>query len=248
MNVPPELQLRHFLLAVCVFLIGCSEVPRITFEIELTTDDNPHKVELYYRAKEPNDGRSHRLYGLKFPQQYYAYRDNHDSLKQSTIGLLLEKKTFKPITQVISAETGIIETISTPRWREGNLKRLAWSKYDDRKIMVLLKGNVPTLKVPVQKLRKIYSRVYDFGGESDGIAFYRVRHPPNFPDGGLPELHAYNLKYPALAYYCASSVTRCSVTFPYRGGAAIFSLHRNQLGEAHDFAMRINRLLDHHVV
>ena len=250
MDYPRPLQKKLLILAVGVMLASCSDINRDTFEIEYTTDDNPHTVELYHQGEKQGDRNWHRLYGLTFPQLYYAYRDNHDSLKQSAIGLLLDRETLRPLTEVIASETGVTETLNTPRFREGKLKRINYLKYRGRECFLLLSGNTPVSKVDVsiEKSRENYSQWLDFVEDSNGIAIYRYRTKHNNDDGGLPDIYAFDLRFPALTYRCSGGTPYCSAMFPYRGSAAVFTFPRNQLLDAYDLAKQIMRLLDRHVI
>ena len=97
-----------------VGMTACSDVRHDTFEIELTTDTDPHIVQLWHISDE-HSTKLKPAYVLSFPQSYYAYRDNHEARNQTAIGLLLDRATLRPLTEVIGDATGIKEPLSTPR-------------------------------------------------------------------------------------------------------------------------------------
>src|SRR5947209_7259801 len=69
------------LLAATGSLGGCTGVHHYTYEIEYTTDRQPHTVQLWY--DEGQGSGEQPAYSLTFPQSYYAYRDNHEAEKQT---------------------------------------------------------------------------------------------------------------------------------------------------------------------
>ena len=83
-----------------------------------------------------------RAFAIELPQNYYVYRDNHHYLRQTRIGLLLDKETLQPLAKRLSAEAGVIEPLDLSPGKEGALKR-EWGRYRQRDLLVTIKGSMP---------------------------------------------------------------------------------------------------------
>jgi hypothetical protein len=225
------------LLAMCS-LLGCSG-PRIdTYEIELTTDTEPQMVELFYNP-DPHSMKYASAYGLKFPQSYYAYRDNHNYREQTTIGLLLDRRSLRALTEVMRSETGIHESLSVPRWKEGALKKLQLARYRDRELFVRIIGNTgggvwkPREGTPVL-------------GQVAGFAI--MQNKAAGTGDLMPRLEGYSPSQPSLHMVCYARVPNCTFFVDYRKSQITFVLPRSQVAEAHASARGIIQLLDRHFV
>lgn len=234
-------------LGVLAGLVACSGIRHYTYEIELTTDRQPHTVELWVEPAENSGGGEWLAYAMTFPQSYLAYRDNHDSLKQTTIGLLLDRQTLKPLTEVIASETGLREGLEVPRWQEGPLKKAAYGTYAARQLFVTVTGHAQPRPVSRRDAAAVYGKMYDRVGESGGFEVYKVRHQQGHPARGLPELAGYQSSDPQLYFRCLPGVVRCSVTKPYRTSDVTFSIERTALAQAPTLVVRICKLLDQHL-
>jgi hypothetical protein len=235
---------NHLLAAVSVALAACTGVHHYTYEIEYTTDQQPHTVQLWY--DEGQGAGEKPAYSLTFPQSYYAYRDNHDAEKQTTIGLLLDRRTLKPLTELIAAETGVAEPLEVPAWQEGPLKKLATGKYADRQLFVTIRGRTTPTSAPTDPAR-IYGEMYQKVGEKGPFTVYKVKVPPGQPDRGLPPLAGFATTSRDIRFHCLSAVARCSVDQPYRDSTISISLGRANLDEAPALMTGIRKVLDQHL-
>lgn len=222
---------------------SCSNVQQYTYEIELTTDREPQTVELWYEPQEGSRDGLQFAYALTLPQSYYAYRDNHHSRRQTTIGLLLDRKTFQPLTDVIASETGLRESLQVPRGQEGALKRAAFEKFRSRNLLVRIEGHgQPRPNSP--NPAAVFGEMYDYVSERDGFSVYQGRVRRGGPDRGLPELAGYQTASPDVHFHCVVGAIRCYVEAPYRQSDIRFPIERDGLSQAPAIMSSIRKLLD----
>jgi hypothetical protein len=233
----------HLLVALCAALCACTGIRHYTYELEYTTDREPHTVQLWYDA---GGGPGEELaYSLTFPQSYYAYRDNHDAEKQTTIGLLLDRRTLRPLTELIAAETGVTEPLKVPRYKEGTLKKLATDKYAERQLFVDIRADGPVtgLSDPTTTYDEMYQKVEEQGP----YKVYKVKAPRGSPDRGLPEIVGFARSRWDLRFNCLPAVARCSVRQSYRDSTITIYIGRGDLDEAPGLMAGISKLLDQHL-
>lgn len=229
---------------MCFALCACTGVHHYTYEIEYTTDREAHTVQLWYDEGRRSDAKL--VYSLTFPQSYYAYRDNHDAEKQTTIGLILDRRTLRPLTELAASETGISEPLEMPRYREGPLMKLIAGQYADRQLFVTIRGRKAPASAPVHP-SKTYGELYEKVGEQGGFTVYAVRRAANYPDRGLPEIVGFATGKPDLRFHCLPAVPRCSLDDPYRDSTISFSIEREDLAQGRDLMDGIRRVLDQHL-
>lgn len=230
-----------------VSLVGasaCSDIRENTFEIELTTDTVQHTVELWYQ---PEGKRTdERAYSLRFPQKFYAYRDNHHYLKQTTVGLLLEKPSLRSFAQVISEETGVRERISEPRHREGSLKSIQMKKYPRRDLFVAITGGPKNPTTSLASVNASLSENHDFVGQQSGFYVYSDRSTiPGVPASGLVGVYGAD---PTLQFWCGRLPSKCDFFFFYHNTTVKFALSRAEIATAPNLANGIKKILDAHIM
>ena len=115
------------LLSLSVLLTACRDVPRPDYVIELTTDTERHRVELWTR---PDDSSLRYFYAftLELPRAAYAFRQNHTDRRQAAIELLLDRVTMQPLTPIIAADMGALEHRA--------LSKALRDKYRDRELQI----------------------------------------------------------------------------------------------------------------
>ncbi len=163
--------------------LGCSDIRRDTFEVELTTDELSKIVELWNQPV-PLSNDYARAFAIELPQNYYVYRDNHHYLRQTRIGLLLDKETLQPLAKRLSAEAGVIEPLDLSPGKEGALKR-EWGRYRQRDLLVTIKGSMPGYPDLRQRLDASSTTLADFVGVRDGFKVFAPHGPastPQMPD------------------------------------------------------------------
>lgn len=236
-------QVLAVLAASSVLSGACSGIRRYTYEIELTTDPDEHRVELWY---DQGDGEGEKVtYALNLRQSYYAYRDNHEAEKQTTIGLLLDVKTFKPLTELISAETGVREALATPRSKEGALKKLAFGSYRSRQLFVTITGRTAPPPITRSNPAKGCGEMYESRGIKDGFAVCEVPHSPGYIDNGLPELVGYDdTTNNRIRFNCLAAVAECSMSMPYRASTISFGFSRGKLAASRTLMFSVEQLLE----
>ena len=225
-------------------LFGCSEIKTDSYEVELTTDTDPHLVELWSQTEELSNERA-PLYRLRMPQSYFAFRDNHAALRQTTIGLMLDKSKFAPLTEAVHRETGVEEGLSTPSHHEGALKEQIEARYGDRQLFFRIIGSTGGLglrRPPQQKLLQFGTR---FRRENGFAIVERPR--TSSPGNGSPDLLGYSLADPVIEMRCGAKAN-CTFFTDYRGSRISFVLPRSEMRDAPEIARKITHLLDQHLV
>lgn len=226
---------------------GCSDIPLDTFEVEVTTDRDPHIVELWYHPN-ARSNEFQRAYRLKFPQSYYGYRDNHKYLKQTAIGLVLDKRDLMPLTEVIAKETGIHEALSVSPAFEGVLKKKIWGPYDDRKLWVDIRGlsgrpALTRLDMPwVLISSPVLYHDIDLGFDiTEGPLDEETRKR-------LPSISGYSSQGPVIRMHCPRDVHNCSFETDFRNSYIHFVLPRSDAAKAHMFVLKLLDLIQRHIV
>jgi hypothetical protein len=209
--------------------------------MELTTDTDTQVVELFYHPEEMSRKYA-TAYALRFPQSYYAYRDNHNYREQTTIGLLLDRRSLRSLTEVMHSETGIQEPLSVLRWREGALLKLLQARYRDRELLVRIiespgggEWRPPEGTTPHRPVRQVFG-------------FTVTNEKAAGAGDQMPRLEGYSLSQPPVRMLCYSGVGNCTFFVNYRRSQITFVLPRSHAAEAHATARGIIRLLDRHFV
>lgn len=226
---------------------GCSDIPLDTFEVEVTTDRDPHIVELWYHPN-ARSNEFRRAYRLKFPQSYYGYRDNHKYLKQTAIGLVLDKQDLMPLTEVVAKETGIHEALSISPAFEGALKKKIWDSYVERMLWVVIRGlyGRPALT------RTDMSRVF----VSAPVVYHDIDRGFDIVEDSskeststdLPLLRGYSSEGTVIRMTCSQGVPNCSFGTEYRNSSIDFSLPRSEAAKAHVIVPKLLDLIERHFV
>ena len=130
--------------AVCVGSCSDNPVQERSWITQLTTDDSLHTVELFRERTntEPESGKYEYVYSVRFPHSAYILED-HFHLKQSTIVLMLDRRTFRPFTELIEAETGIREELDFPGYKTSALAEKVFR--NPRSITVSIRGSRPPI-------------------------------------------------------------------------------------------------------
>jgi hypothetical protein len=232
-------------LASAVLLTACldAEIQTYTYEIELTTDTEPQVTELWYPPEERSSRRA-LAFAIRLPQNYYLYRDNHHHRNQTTIGLLLEKTSFRPLTEVMRTETGVEEPLSTPRGQEGSLKRLGEARYEDRELLVVINGVEGGLRLRRPEIPQVVAGERQF--QADG--FDLIAGPSSGAAGSRADLRGYSVSEPLIEVVCRRGVRYCSFYTDYRNSRITFYLPQSEIPDAHRVARGIIDLLDRHLV
>jgi hypothetical protein len=94
----------------CLLLVrSCysNKIARFTWITDFTTVRTPHIMWLHGEICETENCKWIPLFKLRMPKSYTFYQDNHRYTRQSKIGILVDKKTFEPIAEVIVRENKI---------------------------------------------------------------------------------------------------------------------------------------------
>ena len=224
---------------------GCSDIRQNTFEVELTTDREPQTVELWYQPNERSKDWA-LAYRVRFAQSYYPYRDNHYHLKQTTIGMLLDKNSFAPLTEVIGRDRQIEEPLSLAPGEEGALKRQLDGHYRQRRLWVMIWGlrgrkelgrqDMPRILASAPPLRTDHG--FDIVKQSTSGATNKE----------LPDIVGYSAAGRVIRMACPSDVRTCSFETEFRHSRMHFSLPRSEMALAHNISERLVRLIEQHLV
>ncbi len=196
---------------------------------------------MWYRPN-PHSMKFELAYSVKFPQAYYAYRDNHGYRKQTTIGLLLERPSLRALTDVMHAETGVQEPLSVSSSNEGALKKLQKARYRARDLLVRIDTNTggDEWKPPERAAS---------GRRPRQAAGFAITREEMGEMGDLtPRLEGYSLLRPWVRMTCYAKVPNCAFFVDYRKSKVFFVLPRSHAVEAHDVARGIIQLLDRHLI
>ena len=128
---------------ICVGSCSDSSVQERSWITQLTTDASLHTVELFRERThdEPESGKYEYVYSVRFPQSAYTLEDNHFHHKQSTIRLMLDRRTFRSFAELIGVEAGIREGLDFPGYKTSALAAKAFR--DPRSITVSIRGSRP---------------------------------------------------------------------------------------------------------
>ncbi len=219
-------------IGMTIALTACSDVRQRTDELGLTTDRSPHTVELW--GETDPDGKLEYRYSLTFDQAYYMYQDNHCCLKQTTIGLLLDKQNLKPWTETVSAETGSTQPL--------DLENPALLQQRRRSSMVTIRGT--RYSEPERRVIKPVGREYDIG---NWHGFHSVSR-----DTGIKSMFhdvtGYSAAGPLVRVLCLDRGTNCTFYRYWNRSEISFILDRKDAGEAVQLSDRLVRLLQQHLV
>lgn len=245
----------RLLFAVATVALGaCTGIRHYTYEVELTTNREPHTVQLWY--DEGQGAGEKPAFSLTFPQSYYAYRDNHEAEKQTVIGLLLDRQTLGPLTEIVARETGTLEALRVPGQNATALTKELAAKYLHRQLWVSIRGRTAPPPIARRDPAKTYGEMYEQLGQQAGFVVYRVRHAPTHEgDGGLPEIVGFASSTPDLSFYCmglpedmvrTGTIPPCDVEQPYRESVVSIRVDRADLSHSWAFMLRVRKLLDRH--
>ena len=237
---------RDLLGCICLgaALGGCSGIKQDTYEVQLTTDRTPHTVELWREGRRST--KLEYVYSLAFAQAYYPYRDNHCCLKQTTIGLLMDKASLSPWTEIVASQSGINEGLDYPRWKTSQLARAAIppGNYDRRSVWVTIRGG-PDSEVRRGDIKPtVLTAEHDIGEWS---GFRSVSHKVPFTPT-LPDISGYSTTGSLVWVKCLDGVKNCSFSRNWRGSTIEFVLNRKDAGEAVQISDRLVRFLEQHLV
>lgn len=237
----------RMLLSICVIRAGlpsCSGIREDTFEIEVTTDRELHRVELWSE----DNGEDKLVYALQFPQSYYVFRDNHHALKQTTIGMLLDTKTGGALTDAIAAETGLRETLDVPRGFEFKLKKAAYGRFGDRQLLIEIRGApAKTSRLSLERARQRYGTSYKFVGERDGLAVYQDRGAAGTAVVDPSAIIGFVVADPDIQFYCPAKTVFCSVDFPFRNSTLTLYLRPGAMSRLRSSTQNAARLIERHL-
>lgn len=236
-----------FLFAISVAGGGCSDIRRGTFEVELTTERDPHVVKLWYNPK-AHSNELRPAYRLEFPQSYYGYRDNHHYLNQTAIALLLEKPNLAPLAEVVAKQANITEPLSVLRFKQSALKPLVWGPYKDRHLWVVIQGLTGRPPLNRGDMPRVFASTPVVYHDLDS-GFDIVEEVAKGGMGGrFPMLRGYSSEGQVIRMYCSSGVPNCSFETEFRNSYVSFVLPRSEAVTAHTIAPKLINLIEHHIV
>ena len=217
-----------------MLLAGCSDIQTSTWEVELSADPTPHLVELW---RETEDSKPTRVfaYSVEFPQSYYYFRDNHQHLKQTSIGLLFDRQTLRPLAPAI------VEEAARPEAQSNFVRpeRLLFDRYRTRSLLVTITG----LRGE-QRLRRPSSPLEPLPDSPDFL--WESRPSPGDPASGGTTLSGYSLGDPLVRVSCPSIDGQCAVETQYLTSRVRFALPKADLAQAVPVSRRLTELLTRH--
>ena len=227
------------LLAAGVACTSSCKPVRDSSPIHLTTDSALHTVGLR---------TFHELrysYSLQFPQAFYTYEDDHFKRQQPSVGLLLEKASFRAWTQVVSSETGVV----APLGSRDNRNRLSQAalpsgNYDARLLWVNIKASDP------RRILRRDIRPTALSGEvwvNDWHGFQVLTDKKPF-DPTLPRIRGWTKSGPLVFVSCLQGVKNCNFRRQFGPSEVTFILRRDQASEASALSDRLLRFLQRRLV
>lgn len=232
-------------LVIALFhLAACSDVEQRTYLLKASADPAPQTVELWYEKSQPR--RWTRAYALRFPRYYYAYEDNHKSLKQTTIGLSMDRQSFDPLAVIVARELGISElskATNSDRERIVRAMKAAYEPHNNRATVVEITGG-GAMRRPSPG--NTFYKLFKPAGESAGFALFAHRDQQMAEDP--PELEGFSISNPLVLVRCAGGNENCSFSVGYKRSTMSFVLPRSDFEQALPIARQLTGLLESHEV
>lgn len=214
-------------------LAGCEDIQTSTWIVKLSADPTSHEVELY-REVEAEELTRAFAYSVEFPQSYYFYEDNHRHLKQTTIGLLLDRETLGPIAPVV------IKEASKPVYAKRSVQpeRLFFEQYRARSLSVTITG----LRGEQHIRRPAVTQV---ALPNHPGFLWHSRPAPGNPESN-ESLHGYSITDPLVHASCPATDGDCAVEFEYLRSKVRFRWPKADLEQALPVARRLTAMLAKH--
>lgn len=226
------------LLAAGVACASSCKPVRDSSPVYLTTDSTLHTVEL-----RTFDELTYS-YSIQFPQAFYTYEDDHFKREQPSVGLLLEKASFRAWTQVVSSETGVVAPLSSGGNRLSQAALRA-GNYDARLLWVDIKAVDPR-----RVLRRDNRQTAALSGEvwvNDWHGFRVLTDKKPFKPT-LPRIFGWTKSGPLVSVSCLEGVKNCSFRRQFGPSEVTFMLRRDQASEASALSSRLLLLLQQRLV